>query len=732
MTATLAAFTVPSRTLRALASTEPSPDGTRLVRDVRRSKRLVLLRAVLDAAPCGSSGRTADHWALLEEAERHDPAAVRDVLHYPATGVWAEETLRRLHAPFGPPPDLAHLGALAAAAALRAGIAFTHTLRPVHGRLVLPTLGLLRPDRPGPLVLTERSWDPEDPATLPLHPLPGGRTALDDLDPYRAPGPAQPAPLRPARRLTPKGHKRWDTQWSGALTLLQRYDTVRAEETVQLLRSLVPLAGGSRSSGATLPAAAGCVLARAQAPPALAATLVHEVQHGKLTALADVLTLHTADAVPRHWAPWRSDPRPLEGLLHGAYAHLALAGYWQRAALYGARGAWAQHARIRAQVAAVLPALRAHERLTTAGREFTDAMAAAERAMDELPPPATSTPRPAAPSTGSAAPGARHTPNSPRSHRSDGPSAAVPFQSRPLPAAQGDGRMTTGSRQDRESAQQPLQQPPQPQRPQRFVISFAGFNRPWAVWIAHRLEEHGHRVTLQRWDPQSSPGLTQALDDLARSGSRVLLVLSERYFSAGTHTDAEWNTALRAVTDDHPDRFAAVCLTDAPLPSAVAVLEKTDLWGLDAYEAEYRVLRRLELPTDRIGTETGRRGPRFPNDPPEIWGRVPRRNPRFTGRNDVIGTLRQALAEAPPGASTVTLLGLSGVGKTQVATEYAYRFASEYDVVWWVPAEDRPTLRERLADLAPALGLPRGAAATASRSGPSSKRCAAEPRTAAG
>ncbi|MFB7464473.1 HEXXH motif domain-containing protein [Streptomyces sp. NPDC056224] len=387
MTATLAAFTVSSRTLRALASTEPSADGTRLVRDVRRSKRLVLLRGVLDAAPGGRSGETAGHWALLEDAEHHDPGAVRDVLHYPATGVWAEETLRRLHAPDGPPPDLGHLGALAAAAALRAGMSFTHTLRPQQGRLVLPTLGVLRPDRPGPLTLTERSWDPEDPATLPLHSLPGGRTALDDLDPYRAPGPAQQAPVRPARRLTPKGHRRWDTQWSGALTLLQRYDTARAEETVQLLRSVVPLAGGSRSSGATLPAAAGSVLARAQAPPALAATLVHEVQHGKLTALADVLTLHTADRTPRYWAPWRADPRPLEGLLHGAYAHLALAGYWQRAALYGARGAWAQHARIRAQVAAVLPVLRGDDRLTSAGREFTDAMRAAERAMDELPPP---------------------------------------------------------------------------------------------------------------------------------------------------------------------------------------------------------------------------------------------------------------------------------------------------------------------------------------------------------
>ncbi|MFD4137194.1 HEXXH motif domain-containing protein [Streptomyces goshikiensis] len=391
----LAPFSVTHHTLRALASTEPSAEGTRLVTDVRRSKRLVLLLAVLDAAPGGPGGESGEHWALLEEAERHDPEAVRDVLHYPATGAWAEETLRRLHAPYGPAPDLGHLGALAVAAALRAGIGFKATLRPVHGRLVLPTLGLLRPARPGPFALDERSWDTDagTDATaagadaLPLHVLPGGRTALDDLDPYRAPAAGHPAPVRPARRLTPKGHKRWDTQWSGALTLLERYDTARAEEIGRLLRSVVPLAGGSRSSGATLPAAAGSLLARAQAPPALAATLVHEVQHGKLAALADILTLHTADRTPRFWAPWRSDPRPLEGLLHGAYAHLALAGYWQRAALYGARGAWAQHARIRAQVAAALPAIRACPELTSAGREFTDAMAAAEKAMDELPPP---------------------------------------------------------------------------------------------------------------------------------------------------------------------------------------------------------------------------------------------------------------------------------------------------------------------------------------------------------
>ncbi|MFH7593837.1 HEXXH motif-containing putative peptide modification protein [Streptomyces racemochromogenes] len=380
--AALARFAVGAPVLEALASTEPSPEGTRLVGDVRRSKRLLLLRAVLDAAPGPQAG---EWWGLLEDAERQDPHAVRDVLHYPSTGVWAEETLRRLHAPHGPAPDLGHLGALAVAAALRAGIGFKTTLRPAHGRLALPTLGLLLPDRPGPLALTERSWDTSD--VLPLHPLPGGRTSLDDLDPYRAPAPGHPAPVRPARRLTPKGHRRWDTQWTGALTLLERYDAARADEAGRLLRSLVPLGGGSRSNGATLPAAAGSLLARGQSPPALAATLVHEVQHGKLAALTDVLTLHTADRTPCHWAPWRTDPRPLEGLLHGTYAHLALAGYWQRAALYGARGAWARHARTRAQVAAVLPVLRGHPRLTATGRQFVEAMAGAERAMDALPPP---------------------------------------------------------------------------------------------------------------------------------------------------------------------------------------------------------------------------------------------------------------------------------------------------------------------------------------------------------
>ncbi|MFD7232163.1 hypothetical protein [Streptomyces sp. NPDC059881] len=57
----------------------------------------------------------------------------------------------------------------------------------------------------------------------------------------------------------------------------------------------------------------------------------------------------------------------------------------------------------------------------------------------------------------------------------------------------------------------------------------------------------------------------------------------------------------------------------------------------------------------------------------------------------------------------MTLHGMLGVGKPQLAAEYVYRFVSEYDVVWWVSAEKRVTYRQKLAELAPKLGLATGA-----------------------
>ncbi|MCX5310730.1 FxSxx-COOH system tetratricopeptide repeat protein [Streptomyces sp. NBC_00154] len=245
---------------------------------------------------------------------------------------------------------------------------------------------------------------------------------------------------------------------------------------------------------------------------------------------------------------------------------------------------------------------------------------------------------------------------------------------------------------------------------QTVTISFAGFNRAWAAWIGDRLERRGVTVVQQRWDPPVDVPLEESLRDLTLARGLVLVILSDWYFQLGPRSHDEWNRALREVVAPDPDRFVAVSVTTSALPGATSVFGAADLTNVGADEAERRLLTRLGLPADPPPeTAAVRPGPRFPSDTPEVWGGVPRRNTRFTGREELLSRAYRALQDAGSGAGVVTLHGMSGVGKTQLAAEYVYRFGSEYDVVWWVPADRRALYRQKLAELAPELGLSTGA-----------------------
>ena len=83
-------------------------------------------------------------------------------------------------------------------------------------------------------------------------------------------------------------------------------------------------------------------------------------------------------------------------------------------------------------------------------------------------------------------------------------------------------------------------------------------------------------------------------------------------------------------------------------------------------------------------------------------------NPNFTGRVDLLNRLSDALASGERAAFTQTsaITGLGGVGKTQLALEYSYRHADDYQVVWWVRSEEPATLAADYASLAGRLDLP--------------------------
>lgn len=90
----------------------------------------------------------------------------------------------------------------------------------------------------------------------------------------------------------------------------------------------------------------------------------------------------------------------------------------------------------------------------------------------------------------------------------------------------------------------------------------------------------------------------------------------------------------------------------------------------------------------------------------EVWNVPLARNPNFTGRDREITALHTALTSGQPNTSFQAVSGLGGVGKTQLALEYAYRHARDYAVVWWLRAEEPATLAADFADLARALNLP--------------------------
>ena len=84
------------------------------------------------------------------------------------------------------------------------------------------------------------------------------------------------------------------------------------------------------------------------------------------------------------------------------------------------------------------------------------------------------------------------------------------------------------------------------------------------------------------------------------------------------------------------------------------------------------------------------------------------RNLFFTGRKEILEVLHMQLSGNKAVALTQSsaLHGLGGVGKTQVALEYAYRYALEYSAVFWIAAETQGNIMTSLQHVAEVLQLP--------------------------
>jgi uncharacterized protein len=380
---------IPAAVFESLASGGGGPEAIRELRARRYEKHAILLRGVLDAAQSagGERARLARQgYDLLTEVQRQHPDTAEGTILHPSVGAWALRVVRayRSGAEF-PGAELGGLGAVAIAAAVRAGFPAELEVAAAGEAVMLPSLGAADVGR-GTVVVRNAEGSTEvvsagGRVNVPAEPhrdAPGWRglrrvragsldVIIDDIDPFRMPSSADLSP-----RLSADELGRLSAALRLAWPILEEFHPAVAAEVMAAVSVIVPLVsarGGrvSTSSSATFGAVG---LSEPPDPYWCAETFA---------ALLDIVPMTLPDNGRRYYAPWREDPRPISGLVQGAYAFLGVSAFWrrQRRSVTGTTRlrADSEFARWREATRRAIETLQSSERLTPDGSDFVRGMA---------------------------------------------------------------------------------------------------------------------------------------------------------------------------------------------------------------------------------------------------------------------------------------------------------------------------------------------------------------------
>jgi TIR domain len=232
-----------------------------------------------------------------------------------------------------------------------------------------------------------------------------------------------------------------------------------------------------------------------------------------------------------------------------------------------------------------------------------------------------------------------------------------------------------------------------------FFISYNSADRSWAEWLAWQLEEEGYSTVIQAWDFRPGSNFVQEMDTAIQEAERTVAVLSPNYLNA-LYTQSEWSAAFRQDPKGESGLLLPVLVQKCELKGLLAQIVYIDLVGQRDNEARERLLAGIHSgrskpssppafpgsPTQRTITAP----PRFPGSLPPNWNVPYPRDPFFMGGENVLANLHNALKVSKRVALISSQNSSSnsegGVGKTQAAIEYAYRYSSDYQSVLWVQA----------------------------------------------
>jgi tetratricopeptide (TPR) repeat protein len=237
--------------------------------------------------------------------------------------------------------------------------------------------------------------------------------------------------------------------------------------------------------------------------------------------------------------------------------------------------------------------------------------------------------------------------------------------------------------------------------------------------LADRLRKAGIDAILDQYETAPPEGWPKWMDRQIEEADFVLIVCTETYFNRvggkakpGIGRGVKWESLLAYQdiydSDSLNAKYIPVLLDGVDESHIPRPLRATDRYLLvDAQEYE-KLYRRITGQPLVVKPELGtiRSLPARPRQqsftPLNLWNVPHERNPAFTGRHEILEALRTGLQKSKRQA----LSGLGGIGKTQIAVEYAYRHRNEYTAVFWIFADSEQSVSTGFTSIAKQLDLP--------------------------
>ncbi|HZI56572.1 MAG TPA: FxSxx-COOH system tetratricopeptide repeat protein, partial [Verrucomicrobiae bacterium] len=239
--------------------------------------------------------------------------------------------------------------------------------------------------------------------------------------------------------------------------------------------------------------------------------------------------------------------------------------------------------------------------------------------------------------------------------------------------------------------------------------------------LADRLLDDGIEAILDELVSPPPANWPRWMETEMESSDFILVVCSENYLAKvqgkvkkGEGKGVKWESLLSYQdiydNDSNSSKFIPVLLQGGEYEHIPKPMRGGSYYQAGDESGYVKLFRRITNQPENLKHQRGELKRLPPRQRPGVkaittskpWNVPHARNDAFTGREKILSDLRADLTKKGKQA----LSGLGGVGKTQIAVEYAYRHKDDYTAVFWSFADTEQSVRGGFTEIAAQLNLP--------------------------